>query len=53
MPSLDRDKYRKVTQPTEADFIRGIADSATKNNKAGLISMAAMFLVNRAIRRGK
>jgi hypothetical protein len=53
MPNLDRDKYRKVAEPTQADFIRGIADSATKTNKAGLIYMAATLLLSKAMRRGK
>ena len=53
MPNLDRDKYRQVSQPTQADFIKGVADSATKNNKTGLILMAATLLLGRAMRRGK
>jgi len=53
MPDLDRDKYRKVVEPTQADFIKGIADSATKHNKTGLMLMAATLFLGRAKRRRK
>jgi len=53
MPDLDRDKYRKVSQPTQADFIRGFAHEATKNNKKGLVSLAAAVFLSKALRRSK
>ena len=53
MPSLDRDKYRKVSQPTQADFARGIANSAAKGNKAGLVSLAGFLVLSKFLRRGK
>jgi hypothetical protein len=44
MSSIDRDPKRKVSHPTEADFIRGIANSA--NYSQGRTSLAAGFLVS-------
>lgn len=43
MSSIDRDPKRKVSHPTEADFIRGVANSA--NYPRGMASLATGFLV--------
>jgi hypothetical protein len=43
MSSIDRDPKRKVSHPTESDFIRGVANSA--NYPRGMTSLAAGFLV--------
>lgn len=55
MSSFDRDRKRMVSEPTEADFIRGLADSATKSNAKGganmLIALAAGVLMGKALRR--
>ncbi len=42
MSSYDKD--RKVSKPTEADFIRGVADSA--NYARGTTSFVAGFLMS-------
>lgn len=44
MSSIDRDPNRKVSRPTESDFIRGIANSA--NYTKGGVSFAAGFLIS-------
>ena len=44
MSSIDRDPKRKVSHPTESDFIRGIANSA--NYPKGAASFATGFLVS-------
>jgi hypothetical protein len=44
MSSIDRDPKRKVSHPTEADFIRGVANSG--NYPKGAASFAAGFLVS-------
>ena len=44
MSSIDRDPNRKVSRPTEADFIRGIANGADYNK--GVASFAAGFLIS-------
>lgn len=43
MSSIDRDPKRKVSHPTESDFIRGVANSA--NYPRGMASLATGFLV--------
>ncbi|CAB4128259.1 hypothetical protein UFOVP225_17 [uncultured Caudovirales phage] len=55
MSSLDRDQYRKVSQFSEMDFIRGMADSVSKGNGTAnlLAGLAVGFLVNKAVRWGK
>lgn len=55
MTSFPKDPHREVSEPTEADFIRGLADSSTKGhgNANMLVALAAGLLVGRALRRGK
>lgn len=55
MSSLDKDRRRRVSEPTEADFARGVADSATKNNGLSgfLLGYAVTRLVGKKIRRSK
>jgi len=52
MSSLDRDQHRTVSQFSEMDFIRGMADSATKGHGTAnlLAGLAIGFLVNKAVR---
>ena len=53
MSSIDRDRNRKVSQPTEADFISGIANSANypRGNASFLGGVLLSFLTGKAGRR--
>lgn len=55
MSSIYRDPKRKVSEPTEADFIRGLAGSISKSrgNANMLMALAAGLLAGKALRRGK
>jgi hypothetical protein len=55
MSSFYSDPYRKVSEPTEADFIRGMADSSVKSNGGAniMLALAAGLLMSRAVRRRK
>jgi len=55
MSSLDRDQHRTVSQFSEMDFNRGMADSATKGHGTAnlLAGLAIGFLVNKAVRSYK
>lgn len=55
MSSFNKDPRRKVSEPTEADFVRGLAESATKSKGGAnlILAVAAGLLVGKAIRRGK
>jgi hypothetical protein len=55
MSSMYKDPYRRVSAPTEADFARGIAESATKHKGGAnfILALAAGILVGKAIRRIK
>lgn len=55
MSSLDRDQHRTVSQFSEMDFIRGMADSVNKGHGTAnlLAGLAIGFLVSKAVRRGK
>ena len=55
MSSFDRDPSRKVSQPTEADFIHGFATSAapSSNKTSLLLALVAGFAFGKAIRRSK
>ena len=54
MSTFNKDPYRKVSEPTEADFLRGLAESAGKGGKANLLlALAVGFGVSKYIRRGK
>lgn len=53
MSSFYTDPYRKVSEPTEADFLRGMAESSAKSATGAnvLLALAAGLLVGRAVRR--
>ena len=53
--SVDKDWNRKVSQPTEADFARGVAESATYHEHGAnfIRALAAGLLIGRVIRRYK
>jgi hypothetical protein len=53
MSYLDRDKERKVSEPTEADFARGFADAATdrKGISSFWVGLAIGALAGKAVRR--
>lgn len=55
MSNLDKDRHRRISEPTEADFARGMADSATKNKGLGslLLGFAISKFMGSSIRRGK
>lgn len=55
MSNLYHDPSRKVSEPTEADFVRGMASSITNSRKGANVTLAliAGLLVGRAIRRRK
>lgn len=55
MSSFYTDPYRKVSEPTEADFIRGMASSTAKSKGGANLALAlvAGLLVKRATRRRK
>lgn len=53
MSSFYKDPYRKVSEPTEADFVRGMA-SATSKSKGGAnlaLALVAGLLVRGTRRR--
>lgn len=45
MPYLFEDKYRKVSEPTEADFARGLADSNAEKTRKGTQNFLAGLVV--------
>ena len=51
--SIDKDWKRTVSKPTEADFARGVADSATNHNLGKHIvqAVAAGALISMLLRR--
>lgn len=55
MSNLDKDRRRRISEPTEADFARGMADSATKNKGAGsfLLGFAISKLMGRNVWRSR
>jgi hypothetical protein len=55
MSSISRDPKRKVSEPTEADFARGIANSTDINRGTAsfLVSLAANILMSKARQRRK
>jgi hypothetical protein len=55
MSSISRDPKRKVSEPTEADFARGIAGSAdlTRGTASFLVSLAANILLSKSRQRRK
>ena len=55
MSSFYTDPYRKVSAPTEADFVRGMAESSVKSKGGAnlIVALAAGLLVGRAMRRRK
>jgi hypothetical protein len=56
MSSIDRDQNRKVSKPTEADFIRGFAQTnGGKANGAALLTGLVISFIARkpAGRRGR
>lgn len=52
MSSYDKD--RKVSRPTEADFARGVADSANyaRGTASTLAGFIASFILGKASKRG-
>lgn len=55
MSSFYTDPYRKVSEPTEADFVRGMAESSVKSKGGAnlIVALAAGLLVGKAMRRRK
>jgi len=57
MSSIYKDPHRRVSEPTEADFIRGYAHGAAGNGRKETLGVLAALLASRilgkAMRRGK
>jgi hypothetical protein len=55
MSNFDRDPRRKVSEPTEADFARGIAEAATKHSGGAnfVLALAASVMLGKRWARGK
>ena len=55
MSSFYNDPYRKVSEPTEADFIRGMASSTVQHTHGAnlALALAAGLLMRGARRRRK
>lgn len=52
MSSFYKDPYRKVSEPTEADFIRGMASATAKDKGGANLALAvAVGLLVRGTRR--
>lgn len=54
MSNFDRDPHRKVSEPTEADFARGIAESATRKSGGAnfVLALAAGVMLGKRWGRG-
>ena len=50
MSSIDKDRHRRISEPTEADFIRGFAADSNKGRAQSIIVTAlwALGLIGKA-----